>query len=136
MSTQVSIDALALLALGGKVMKVQHDQVAAIIDQFPELGGLKLEHTGAEIVEKAIRGFDEDQEAKITFIVVTKERAYGDIHIALVIDTTDRHYKDIADLLYPGYALSYVYNVSATWCSEHGDIFFAYGEDGKVHRVG
>lgn len=133
-SRRAVADIVAFNALQGRVAPIPVDMDAReVLAAMPEMGGINLEATPDEIMEKVERLLSDG--GRVAYIVVNC--VDQDLQVSLILDIPEAPIKNELDLLAnDGYTLAYVWNASATWCSAAGDIVLQHGPDGYIHRVG
>lgn len=127
-------NAIAFFALRGRVAYIPEElPVADVLNAIPDLGGIDLTETGEEIARRATQYCGDG--SRVSYIVVNTTD--GDIQVSLILDTPEIRVQSEDDLLArDGYVLAYVWNATAPWCSEMGDIYLERGADGAIHRRG
>lgn len=134
LNRKAAVDVITLNALRGFVTPIPMDVGAGeILDSMYSLGGVWLNASGAEIMEKALRYCDKG--SRVSYIVTNT--VGGSIHISLILDTPEEHVRSEGDLLARGgYVLAYVWNATHPDCSELGDIYLVREADQRIHRRG
>lgn len=132
MSRKAVAEMVALDALRGWFSPVPADMdISEILQEFPNLGGLQLSESAKEIAEKAQR----IEGSKITYLAVNV--LDGDTMITMLCDIPEQHLTNEKEMFERGgYVFAYVYNNSAPWCSEYGDVVVKKQPDGHIRRVG
>jgi len=135
-SRRAVADIVAFNALQGHVAPIPVDMDAReVLAAMPEMGGIDLGATPDEIMEKLERLLSCG--GRVAYVVVNRVGLDQDVQVSLILDTPEAPVKNERDLLAnDGYVLAYVWNTSATWCSEAGDIVLQRKRDGYIHRVG
>lgn len=109
----ILINSKALSALEGKLVPTSGNEEALLILEAMKLRG--LDYDSEEVLRKTLKYHDNG----VVKYMVTK-RVYGDLHIALVLSTSECPLPD--DLTTRSGVLAYVYNVDCEWESENGSI--------------
>jgi hypothetical protein len=136
LSKEAKLDILAMAALRGVLTPLPESKEyqEQVLSRMYDLGGVRLAHSSAEIIERALRYCDKG--ATLTHIIVNRVGAELDTHITLLISDEDYPITSTEDALNPGGVLGFVYNASYPDCSEMGYVFFEKRKDGTVHRIG
>ena len=132
---EAKLDVLTLAALQGILTPLPDDRECQeqILSLMDDLGGIKLAHSAKEVIDKALRFYDEG--AKLTHVVVNK--LYGtDVVITLLVSDEECPITSDADILSRNGVLGYCYNATYPDCSELGYSFYAKHRDGTIHRIG
>lgn len=132
MSRKAVAAIVALNALRGWFAPIPTDMdVSEVLKEMPDMGGLKLFESAKDIAEKA----QQIEGSRITYIAVNV--LDGDTYITMLCDIPERRLTSEKEMFANGgYAFSYVYNNSAPWCSEYGDVIVEKQPDGHIRRVG
>lgn len=133
-SRRAVADIVALNALQGRVAPIPVDMDAReVLAAMPEMGGIDLGAAPDEIMEKLAGLLSGGGRVAYTVVNCVDQ----DVQVSLILDIPEAPVKNERDLLAnDGYVLAYVWNTSATWCSEAGDIVLQRKRDGYIHRVG
>lgn len=130
MSRKTRVDVLAMTALQGRLAKLPKGiSPEEILEQFPNMGGMNLPDSPANIVKKALRFTDGGRVSHI--IVNTLDK---DIHVGLLIDTPDHPATEESIADRRGF-LTYVYVPTFPHFSELGYCCFEKKSDEYFHRI-
>lgn len=132
MTKAMMLDVLALNALRGFTVRVPDGCMADVLDRLYNMGGVKLDMSGTELVERATRHGVPGTTADYLVVNTVGE----DVQVTLVLDTPELPVKNETDLTAEHGVLAFVYNATYPDFSELGFVFLAKKSDGRIHRIG